>query len=253
MPLAFLLQAGLTPTQAEILGFLLSQEELKAKEIVRALNRPRGVIYKGLLELTSLELVKKIDRPGQVAKFSAEHPEKLQKLFETKEALLKQEHRNFLAALPDLSSKYNTSHLKPHIRLKEGEVGTQEILEEALGSSTDLLLFIDASNLTTENVWESLISKYDLKRRQTTIKLKVIIATDQQAIFDNLKGKQETSIEIHTIRAGAVPFKTSLLIFNNKICYQTFELKRIINITIEDNNIYSMNKAMFDYLWQTSN
>ena len=53
--------AGLTDVQAEIYEFLLNNSNFKASSISRAINRPRGVIYKGLDELIELGLAEKKD------------------------------------------------------------------------------------------------------------------------------------------------------------------------------------------------
>lgn len=247
-----LIQAGLTPTQAEILGFLLAQNELKAKEIVSALKKPRGVIYKGLDELVALELVEKREKPGTVARFRAEHPSKLEELFEAKEKQAQSQRKNFLANLPELTSHYNLAHHKPGVHFYEGEAGLRQTLNDTLRSQTELLLFIDKSGIGDEKTFTNLTNEYKERRLKAGIRQRIIYADDKPLHEPSLGSLYEDLTEIRYIGESPAPFKSSVKIYDNKLSYQVIEGEQTIAVLIEDKNIYEMNKAWFEYLWQVA-
>ncbi len=248
-----LIQAGLTPTQAEILGFLLSIDTAKAKEVVLGLNKPRGVVYKGLDELLELGLAEKLEKPGSIARFRAEHPSKLENLFANKEKQAQKERQHFLANLPELTSHYNLAHHKPGVHFYEGEAGLRQTLDDTLRSQTEILLFIDKSEISQEKTFNRISNEYAEKRLKAGIKQKILIA-DEKPLHEPGKGEEyEKLTEIRYLGDASSPFKSSVKIYDNKLSYQVIEGEQVIAVLIEDKNIYEMNKAMFDFLWrQTS-
>lgn len=250
MPLELLIQAGLTPTQAEILGFLLSTDAQKAKDIVSALKKPRGVIYKGLDELFALGLVEKLEKTGSVARFRAEHPSKLESLFEAKEKLAQKERATFLQNLPELTSHYNLTHHKPGVHFYEGEAGLRQTLDDTLRSKTELLLFLDKDSLSTNDIFTKISAEYREKRIKAGVKQRIIMADDKPLHTPSQGEEYEQLTEIRYIGKGPAPFKSSIKVYDNKISYEAHENNQTISVLIEDRSIYDMNKAMFEYLWQ---
>ncbi len=247
MPQELLIQAGLTPTQAEILGFLFSVDLLKAKDIVLALKKPRGVIYKGLEELLTLGLIAKEDEAGSVARFRAEHPSKLESLFATREQAAQKERQNFLQNLPALTSEYNLNHHKPLVNFFEGEVGASKALNDTLTSNTEILLFFD--NQLVDSFFSDNLD-YEKKRLKAGISKRVIIAGEKQPSTPPADNDFWKMTEIRYIGDALLPFKSSVKIYDNKLSYQITENNQIVNVLLQDKNIYDMNKSWFEFLWQ---
>ena len=67
-------QFGLTKTQSAVMDFLFEFGEAKARDIAKSINQPRGVVYKATEELLALELVEKVEKAKEVARFRATHP-----------------------------------------------------------------------------------------------------------------------------------------------------------------------------------
>lgn len=251
MPLELLTQAGLTPTQAEILGFLLSQTEVKAKDIVSSLSKPRGVIYKGLDELVALGLVEKLEKFGAVTRFRAEHPAKLETLLEAKERAAQKERQAFMQSLPELVSQYNLVRHKPDIKLYEGEGGLRQVLDSTLRSKTEILIFLDKKSFEN-TAFAKLGKEYDEKRVRAGIRQRIIIADEPGSISQEETKTVDELTEIRYIGKGLTPFKSSVKIYENKTICQTIEDNQAISVVIEDRNIYEMNVAWFEFLWQST-
>ncbi len=264
MPLELLIQAGLTPTQAEILGFLLSVDVRKASELVVSLSLARGVVYKGLDELVELGLVEKLEETGSVARFRAEHPSKLEKLFENREKLAKRERQNFLATLPEISSQYNLNHHKPAVRYYEGRSGLIEALDDALRSRTEILTFYDKNSIQPEDVFTDIHSEYQKKLSKSGIKQRILIVGERHESVGTIEhGNNRTweqsnmgtiehgsNTEIRYLGEITTPFKSSMRIYDNKLSYQVIEHKQTMTVVMEDLNIYEMNRTIYEYLWQ---
>ena len=254
MPLELLLQAGLTPTQAEILGFLLSVDVRKASELVSALSRPRGVVYKGLEELVELGLVEKLEEVGSVARFRAEHPAKLESLFEAKEKLAQLEKRSFLANLPQITSQYNLVHHKPGVTYYEGKSGLRTALDSTLNSRTEILVFLDQNSIQPEDVFTDIGHEYHAQLVKSGIRQRILISGNKSAETSNSNHRSDQLglTEVRYLGNSMSPFKTSMRIYDNKLSYQMIESQQTITTVIEDRNIYELNKNMFEYLWNTA-
>jgi sugar-specific transcriptional regulator TrmB len=253
MSLELLTQAGLTPTQAEILGYLLSLDQVKAKDIIGNLKKPRGVIYKGLEELITLGLVRKIEKTGLIARFQAEHPSKIDKLFENREKQAQLERKNFLDNLPALASSYMLVHRKPEIRFYEGVAGIRQALDETLRSKTELLYFLSEEELVSPGVPLIANKDYTEKRLKAGIKLRIIIAGTKPIHNTVLQALEMDLSEIRYLGAMTSPFKSSLKIYDNKIAYQTNDSSQAIITMIENGDIYEINKNIFEHIWQFAN
>lgn len=250
MPLELLIQAGLTPTQAELLGFLLSQGTLKAKDIVSALNKPRGVVYKALEELVALNLVEKIEKLGAVAAFRAEHPSRLATLFEAKEKQAQKEKKAFLSNLPEITARYNLLRRKPEIHYREGENGLHQLINETLQSQTEILSFLDKNSTEGKFINPATNPDYLEKFRRFGIKQRVLIAGEKPADTLDIVSDDMSQLEIRYLGTAPAPFKSAVTIFDNKLAYQVSEGGQTDVVTIEDKNIYEINKAWFEFLWQ---
>jgi sugar-specific transcriptional regulator TrmB len=251
MHLELLIQAGLTPTQAEVLGYLFTQKELKAKEIVGALQKPRGVVYKGLEELIELGLVEKIEKTGAITRFRADHPGKLEALFENKEKSARLEREAFISVLPELTSQFNLTHQKPGMRFYEGEAGQQHMLAELQHCKTEVCVFIDQKTL--REAAQTLITKLKNTRpRGGAGKKRKILVVGSKPENGKESKAQDGMLEIRYLIGTKSPFKSSVRIYDNKLAYQIEENGNIITMVVEDKNIFEMNKTWFDYLWETA-
>ncbi len=242
------LSAGLSQIQSETLDFLLKNGETKAANIAKNTSLARGVVYKALEELLALKLVEKIDQPGQIACFRAEHPSKLEEFFDEKEKKIKKEKRDFLENLPDIISTYNLGSNKPGVKFLEGEAGIQIALFDTLKSTTEIYTFADIKS-TNEHIKE-INDAYVKKREQLKVKKKIIVSDseDNRKFFENFNSE---ITQVKFIKQEYYPFKTDMQIYTNKVSYQTMEKDNQISIIIEDKNIYQMHRLFFEYMWET--
>lgn len=239
---------GLTPVQAEILGFLLENGEFKAKDIAKRLNRPRGVVYKGLEDLAELELIVRLDAKNRVSTFRAEHPAKIEDLFDRKERELEQKRRVFSQALPDLVSSYNLSNNKPGIRFFEGNEGIRTVIDDVLKSKEDVYTFIDMDALQSDPELIAINKEHIKKRVKSGTKKKLIAPLSAQKYFETY---DVAMTEVRFLKEDFFPFKSGMQIYDGKVSFQTIDKENRIAVILEDRNIYKMHRLFFEYIWNT--
>lgn len=247
-------KAGLTDVQSEIYSFLLENGAFKASEIAKKIKRPRGVVYKGLDELILLKLVEKIENSG-ITRFQADHPGNLEKVLYEKEKntlrdiseqknKLEIDKKSLLSAMPDFISMFNLNQSKPGVRYFEGLEGVEFILNDTLTSKTDIYTYIDTKDVHDEIT--ELNDNYVKRRIEKGIMKKIITPENNRALTPMPEG-QFTKTKYLSNETPML--KTAMQIYDGKISYQTFTENKMIAVLIEDENIYSFHKILFENLW----
>jgi len=242
---------GLTKTQSAVMDCLFEHGQMKAADVAKLANHPRGVAYKALEELLALGLVEKMEKEKEVAKWRATHPRNLEKILENKEAELNQDKKTFEDTLPSLISSYNITLNKPGVKFYEGGSGMRKILDDTLTSQTEILLFINTNTLQEDGEFKTINAEYKLKRKYKGIKKRILRAGKKpEMTFGTSDDKYDAITEIRYLNDLIDPFKSIVQIYDAKISYQIFDKGNTISILVEDRNIYEMNKAWFEALWK---
>lgn len=249
-----LLNIGLTKTQANVLDFLLENGENKARDIARAVKQPRGAIYKALDELLVLEIVEKLEKPREIARFRPLHPRKLEKVLEKRESAVRQSKGIFDEILPNLTSAYNLTVNRPGVKFYEGEEGFKKILYDTLASKTEILTIINTKAVQEEEKFKEINEEYKKRRTRAGIKKKILRIGKKPAIPDiSIEGADYKILtEIKYTRQETSPFKASVQIYDNKISYQIIDKENLVSVLVEDKNIYHLHKVCFELMWSTA-
>lgn len=237
---------GLSKVQAEIFNCLLINGSDKASNIAKKIKRPRGVAYKGLEELVFMKLVIKDEGKKGIAMFSAEHPSHLEDILDKKEKEFKHSRQEFLNNLPDLISSYNLSNNKPGVKFYEGEEGIEKSLDDTLLAKDIIYTFADIE--AVEKNLKEINDTYSKKREKLGIKKRIIIA-DTPFNRNFLKHFNSQTTEFKFFPPEFYNFNSGVQIYDGKVSYQVISPENKMSIVIEDQNIYQMNKLLFEYLW----
>ncbi len=244
-------QFGLTKTQSAVMDFLFEFGEAKARDIAKSINQPRGVVYKAMEELLALELVEKIEKTKEVARFRATHPRALEKILESKEREISQNKKIFEEVLPSLVSNYNLTINRPGVKFYEGAEGMEKILDDTLTTQTEILLFINTDSLNEEEKFKEINAEYKRKRIRRGVKKRILrVGKKPEMAFGTSDDRYDAITEIKYLEKTNFPFKSDVQIYDGKISHQIIDGANIISILIEDKNIYAMNKAWFEMLWE---
>jgi HTH-type transcriptional regulator, sugar sensing transcriptional regulator len=244
---------GLTKTQSALLDFFFERGEAKARDIARAINQPRGAVYKALEELIDLELVEKMEKPGQVARFRPTHPGNLEKFLENRAREMEKNKKMLAGLLPQLVSGYNLGLNKPGIRFYEGEEGLEKVLYDTLNSQTEIYLLFNREAMRTEEIFEKINEEYKSRRMKSGVKKKILrIGPRPEITFGTRDDRYQAITEIRYLEKAAFPFKTVVHVYDGKVSFFTIEKGKIMAIMIEDKNIYEFNKFWFETLWENA-
>lgn len=248
MLIDLLKNAGFSQLQAEVLQYLIEKGENKANVIAKAIQRPRGVVYRALDDMVALGLAEKLEKVGQVTRFRADHPSKIETIFEQRENEAQKQRQFFQETLPNLISSYNLAANKPGVRFFEGDEGIKTALYDTLTSRTEIYTYADIQAIE-ENLKE-INAEYAKKRERQGVKKKIIVPnTEKNQKF--FQGFNQETTEIKFIKKEYYPFYSGMQIYDNKISYQTLEKANKIAVIIDDRNIYQMHKLFFEYMWET--
>jgi DNA-binding MarR family transcriptional regulator len=229
-----LLNANLTPSQAEILEYLYQNKEDKASIIAKQIKRSRAIVYKEIEELTKLKIIEKREHPVQAATFVATHPSSLEKLFDNREQKFKREKENFFAGLPNIVSSYNLNHNRPGIKFYEGIDGLKKIYDEVLEAGLDFHMIRSANEPIYQKEIFPVINEFIKKRVKKNMKVTAIIPKD----FDNNMEEKtnEWLLNIFWVDKKIYNSPVEIIIFGNKIAILSFS-EELIGIVIESKQI----------------
>lgn len=244
---------GLTKGQSAVLSYLLENKEAKASQIAKNINHPRGVVYKVLEELLAMELVEKLEKDGQIARFRATHPQNIEKVLDSQEKKLSQNKKAWENLFPELVSRYNLTLNKPGVKFFEGEEGFKKVLYDTLASKTDVYLFINTEAMAEEEKFKEINNEYKQKRIQSKLNKKILrVGQKPELAFGTSDEKYDAVTEIRYTGKSSENSKAAIHIYDGKVSYQIIDGEKIIGILVENKNIYEINKAWFEMMWENA-
>lgn len=239
--------SGLSPKEAEIYEVLLQMGEGKASEIYKKTPYKRSLVYNLLDELVQKGLVLKLEKPGKVAVFRLDHPQKMGELVEAEEKKIRYFKRSLDELMPQLVSSYNLAFNKPGVRFFEGVEGAKKVAEDSLTAKTEIYSYVD--NQAVNKLIPEINEGYLKKRKERGI-IKKIITLDSEYIRKRVK-KFDPKITKTRVIKGGYDFSVVMQIYDNKVSYITLgeDREKIVGIIIEDKFISKMHKTLFEYAW----
>ncbi len=237
---------GLSPEESAVYTTLLSTGPSAARKITTVSGMKRGMVYKALSRLETLNLVEKRDPPSGVAIFYPAHPSALREALAKKQESFLVVKESLEAALGPLTSAYNLASGRPNVRFFEGKKGMEEILDDSLYAKEEIRSYLDVESIM------ALIPKinelYVSKREKLGIKKRGIIYDTPQN--REIAAKYHTNItSSRFIPWKIAPTQSIMQIYDGKVSYLTLTPESMIGIIIEDPHIYATHKALFDSTW----
>lgn len=212
-------------------------------EVAKKSRLQRSTAY-----LIAQELIKKgfllEDLKQYKKKVFALSPAKLLQMLSSKQRVLRRQELELEEALPTLQSQYQSSEIKPKVKVFEGKMGLLQIWQDILSTKNQVLCW---TNQETENLGLGLLNdKFIQERIKKGIKIKVFAV-------DNLRGKQlleKDSISFRTtkILPPQTSFTTETYIYDNKVAILDYN-KDIIGTIIESLPISASQRSVFELTW----
>lgn len=243
-------QIGLTKEQTLVYQTILKNGLTVVSKIANNAGVKRSLCYKILDQLLEMSLVEKKDDIGKIIMFRATHPSKLKTLIEKKEVELKNAENALQGQLSKLISDYNLTSGKPNVQFFEGLEGVEKVLNDSLTSSETIDAYSDIESI--EKYIPEINKAYVEKRKKLGIKKRGLILDTPKA-RELLKDYYTEITENKFIKCSLIPSQTQtvLQIYDNKISYITLGENGIfIGMIIESPHIYSLQKYLYQSLWE---
>jgi sugar-specific transcriptional regulator TrmB len=240
-----LIEAGLSEEQAAIYGSLLDKGPLKAGAISAWTGLKRGLIYKVLEQLEGMDLVSKKGGKGTVAVFAPEHPSHLKEMMERKEKSLAQAKEAVSFSLGALSSKFNLLSGKPNVQFFEGQEAIEKITSDYPRVDTEIRQWINISK-ALKIIGEHTV-RYLNERVNKGIAKKMIVSESEENRNYVKNGSQLTSFRIVNKE-----FPSAIQVYDSTVAILTLSEEKSIGLLIEDKDIATTLKNIFDNAWEKS-
>lgn len=241
-----LVSLGLSENQITVYTTLLRYGLMLGRNIILKTGIKKGLVYKVLEQLETMELVEKKERGNQAALFFPAHPNNLQKFLDEKREIVETSQNILDESLGSMVSQYNLLAGKPNVQFFEGINGTKKVAFDSLTSQTPIYAYIDSEAVDTN--FSDLNAKYVQKRIGKKTPKKILFPDTAHAKKDGKNITNDyTSVRIMN---NWQSFATIMYIYDNKVSYITLEPGRLIGVIIEDKSIYKMHKSLFEQHWE---
>ena len=240
-------QAGFEPSVADIYVALIENGELSVPSIKEQVQLSRAAIYEGLNQLMAEDFVE-YRKEGRNAFYKAAHPNKLFGLIEQKKREIALFEGEMKETIETLTGAYNVADHRPGVRFFDGKEGFGEALSDTL-SAEEIYTYIDLESVKKHA--QEINKPYVEARRKKGINKKLLILdTPENRAFMEQQGSELSDFRF--LPKNMKPFKTGMQIYKNRISYFTLREKNSIVVIIDDPDIYTMHKHMFEYLWDSA-
>jgi sugar-specific transcriptional regulator TrmB len=246
-----LIQIGLSYPQAIIYEALVQNGPLKAKLVTQKTPFKRGLVYKALEELFSMDLVEKKEAKGEVTIFEAKHPLSLKKFAEKREKGATDARLALEGVISSIVSDYFLVSEKAGVIFYEGLDGIKKVLEDALNNNSkkEILTFSDVAGYSKYLAdWNT--KCYTPQRKKMGIHEKAIIPNNPLTLEYLKNYKSNDLTEFMFINHKIFPFATEINIYSDKVSFVTFSEKKLLGVIIENKEICDTLTSIFNMNWE---
>jgi len=240
-------QLGLSDKEAIVYEKLSSFGVVQPAALAKPTKLGRTTVYAVLQQLEKKGLVEEKKVDGKI-NFVVSHPSNLETLIKSREKDIENDKKTLENILPSLVSEYNLVSNKPNVRYFEGSEGLKEVELDALNAKSQVLEFIDAETIGKDFAKEE--EALTKKRRKHGIKA-IAIVLDSPLARKVYGGKKNRNVKY--ISHDRYPFHAVVMIYDGKVSFIKLRKKNIIGVIIEDEDIYNMQKSIFNFVWEKAN
>ncbi len=246
----FLGELGLNKEQSLVYESLLKNGLMPARVVAQKSGVKRSLAYKILEQLISLGLVEKRDNIGKITLFFPAHPGKLREFLQKREEAIKTAEASLGGIMGKMVSDFNLLSGKPNVQFYEGPEGMKKVLEDSLSAESEIYSYSDV--ISVQQYIPTLNTEYMAKRTKFNVKKKILFFDSKEARALLPKIYKPDITEYKFIPFKTEPPHTVMQMYDKKVSYITLAKEQMIGVIIEDANIYSLHKYLFEHQWSTS-
>ena len=214
-------------------------------EVAKAARLKRSTAYLLCRQLAEKQLIL-IDHKDYANKVYTVEPEVILRLIAGRQRRLKRQEIELEEALPQIRSLYQTSQIRPKIRVFEGNSGLLQIWQDIFTAKTEILLW---TNQQTENHFfdKENHDKFIAGRMSKKIPIRVLATESPES--RELMAADSKSLRTTKILPKTTDFSAETYIYDHKIAILDYN-KDIIGIIIESVPIAASHRAIFETTWR---
>ena len=243
---------GLSEDEIKIYLELLESGQTTAGELAKRLGIVRPTVYNHLQKMTDKGLVERSLKQG-VRSFSAQSPDKLEKLFEAKQQEIENQRKDFKLQIPFLMDKYKQKNSAPKIKIFEGANEIEQVYNDILNyRDIDSFSIWPVANMIShleDDYW----IRNNRERIRNNVRIYQIRAKEKQ--LDITKAPFTTPckelLRFSRIAPAEMDFDMGYWMYENKVAMLSSSKERI-GFIIESAEMIGMLKAQWKFIWSLS-
>jgi len=232
---------GLSKEEIEIYLAGLELGEDSVQNIAKKAGIKRSTAYLIIDELIKKSLFYQTFK-GKKRYFGAQDPKNIENDFKRKTFELSK-------IIPELSSLYNTSGIKPRVRFYEGLSGLITVYNDTVESNQENGEILEFASI--KKIFDifprEYATEYYTKRIRKNIKAK-IIAVDSEESREWQKNSEEEMREIILVNEGQFDFFGDIQIYGDKVALISYK-ENFMTVVVESKEISKMFKSIFNLNW----
>jgi sugar-specific transcriptional regulator TrmB len=238
MEKSILINAGLTPNEAEVYLSLLKEGETLASELASSTNISRPHVYDSIKRLIEKGLVSYVIKDNR-RYFIAADPKELLKFLEDEKEKIDEKQKQIKEVLPILAKIKRQKQVKTSVEVFEGKEGLKTVLMDIVHYRKDFVAF-GATHKFEEVL--PVFSKIFVKRREHVNKrAKILVVKGEKPVATSLNKyrwiPKEYSLPSSTIIYGD---KTATLLWSGEP----------LGIIIKNKEVADSYRSYFSLLWE---
>lgn len=240
-----LINLGLTEDEASIYNVLLEGGFMNARTVATRTSLGRPLTYKILDDLILKDVVEKKETGGKITLFAPVHPRELEKLLDKKKEEIENTKKALSESIGQMVSKYNLFIGKPNVQFFEGKEAIEKITNDYPEVDKEIRQWINIGEAMKIMGGDTV--RYLKERVRLGISKRMIIPENEENNNYAKNGSELTSFK--TIKKE---LPTVIQVYDNKIAMLTLSKEKNIGLLIEDRDIATTLKNIFDDYWEKS-
>jgi len=225
---------GLGPNEVKCYRVLLKIGSASANEISRVSGIHRVSVYDALRGLREKGLISQIQKERKLL-FEAASPERILDMVQKKEEQLS----DVKGIIPSLLTTFGGSKERQEIHSFKGVAGIRNILQDMLGSKTEILDF--GAEYKFKEFYPYYANKWQKERHLRKIRMRI------------LANRKLKPLKIPSVSFKYVPSEfnssVSTFIYDGKVALIMW-VNPLIGVLIKHQAVYESYKSYFEYLWK---
>ncbi len=219
-----------------------------ASILARQCGIPRSTARYTCEELVQKQLMIEFKK-GNTKFFTAEAPEKLQKLLDLQQETIEIRQQQLDVAMQDLKRLYNPYIILPKVQFFEGIDGVIKLIEDVFKENMPIFGALSLTEDTHPKIFEYLEQSYTPKRKQMGNSAWMIFNDNKLTKEYQNKDREMNRISL-LISKEDFPFDSCCHIYNGKVAFYSYNKNNPMGVIIQNNLIYKSQMSIFKLAWE---